>query len=238
MEEIQDIMVVDATAVTQESAMQKRQYNAIILAGIAIAVFFHQLIGQYVLIKGISPVLRLLISDMIMWASLPLLYLYAVKVEGRDFLLWKGKHRPIWFYIAGIVVLFILIGFASRIASIPRLLGFHDNYKIMNYWQAVIKNNKPMIFFTCLTAGFAEELQIRAYVLPRLYLLFKTPYLPVVVSALIFSLLHLGYGNLSECIFTFCFGIICALFYKKFQNIQILVIFHFLFDLLAFGFFK
>jgi membrane protease YdiL (CAAX protease family) len=238
MEEIQDAMVTDAMPVTQESAIQKRQYNTIIIAGICIATLFHQVAGPYFIIKGMPPVSRLIISDLLMWGTLPLLYYYAKNVEGRDFFLWKERPKKLWFYVAAIVGLFILTACASRIASIPRLLGFHDNYTIMRYWQAIIKNNKPMIFFTCLTAGFTEELQIRAYVLPRLYMLFKSSYLPIIISALIFSFLHLGYGNLSECIFTFGFGLICGLFYEKFQNIQILIIFHFLFDMFAFGFFR
>jgi membrane protease YdiL (CAAX protease family) len=106
----------------------------------------------------------------------------------------------------------------------------------MKYWHGIIKSNRPLLFFTCLTAGFTEELQMRAYVLPRLSLLFKSEYWPVVISALIFSFLHLGYWNLSECIFTFVFGFICAMFYKKYQNIQVLIILHFLYDLLAFWF--
>jgi membrane protease YdiL (CAAX protease family) len=214
----------------------KRQYNTIILTGMGIAVLFHPVMGTLLITKDIAPILRLLCSDLLMWATLPLLYLYATKVEGRDFFLWKEKVQTIWFYIAAITVLFILAFCAHLIASIPRLLGFHDNYTVMKYWRSILKADKPLLVFTCLTAGFTEELQMRAYILPRLNVLFKSDYLPVLISALIFSLLHIGYGNLSEGIFTFVFGLICALFYKKFQNIQVLIIFHFLYDFLAFQF--
>ncbi|SRR5258708_4490812 len=234
MEEPQDTIAIDATAVAEAFVLQKRQYNTIIISGIAIAVLFHQVAGIFVTTRGMMPVLRLLFSDTLAWATLPLLYLYATKVEGRDFFLWKEKARTVWFYIAAIVVLFVLTFCSRFIASIPRLLGFHDDYTVMKYWHTILKNDKPMLVFTCLTAGFTEELLMRAYVLPRLYLLFRSGYLPIIISALIFSLLHLGYGNLSECIFTFVFGLICALFYKKFQSIQVLIIFHFLYDLFAF----
>ncbi len=236
MEEIQDVIAVDATAVTRESTIQKRQYNTIILAGICIAALFHQVVSPYVIVKGMPPVSHLLISDLLMWATLPLLYYYAKKVEGRDFFLWKEKARNLWFYIAAITVLYIMVSSGNLIASIPRRLGYHDNYTVMKYWRVIIKSNRPLLFFTCLTAGFTEELQMRAYVLPRLSLLSKSEYWPVVISALIFSFLHLGYWNLSECIFTFIFGLICAVFYKKYQNIQVLIILHFLYDLSAFWF--
>lgn len=236
MEEIQDTLVIDDTAIIQDLTIQKRQYNTIILAGICIAVLFHQVAGAYIIVKSLPPVWRLLTSDLVMWSTLPLLYYYAKKVEGRDFFLWKEKARNLWFYIAAITVLYIMVSSGNLIASIPRRLGYHDNYTVMKYWRVIIKSNRPLLFFTCLTAGFTEELQMRAYVLPRLSLLFKSEYWPVVISALIFSFLHLGYWNLSECIFTFVFGLICAMFYKKYQNIQVLIILHFLYDLSAFWF--
>jgi membrane protease YdiL (CAAX protease family) len=236
MEEIQDTMVIDNIAIIEDSTIQKRQYNTIILAGVCIAVLFHQVAGTYVIVRSLPPVFRLLTSDLLMWSTLPLLYYYAKKVEGRDFFLWKEKAQNLWFYVAAITVLYILTFCGGFIASIPRRLGYHDNYTVIKYWHAIIKNDKPLLFFTCLTAGFTEELQMRAYVLPRLSLLFKPGYWPVVISALIFSFLHLGYWNLSECIFTFVFGLICALFYKKYQNIQVLIILHFLYDLSAFWF--
>jgi uncharacterized protein len=214
--------------------LAKRQYNTIILAGISIAVLFKQVIGPYLIFRGEPPLFRLLVSDVLMWISMPLLYLYAIKVEGRDFFIWKEKPRTFWFYIAAIAVLFVATKGCSLISNIPQLLGYHDNYTVMRYWRTALKGDVPMIVFTSITAGFTEELQMRAYVLPRLYMLLKPPYLPIVISALIFSLLHLGYGNLAECIFTFGFGVVCALFYKKYQSIQVLIIFHFLYDLIAF----
>jgi len=217
----------------QSPVLLKRQYNAIILAGIAIAMLFPQVVGTYVLFKGMPPLLRLLTSEVLMWAMLPLLYLYAIKVEGRDFFLWKDKPQTFWFYIAAIAVLFILTFCAHLLSSIPRLLGYKDDYTMMRYYHTLLKADKPMLVFTCITAAFTEELQVRAYILPRLSILFKSEYLPVLISALIFSFLHLAYRNLSECIFTFVFGIICGIFYKKYQNIQVLMIFHFLYDLMV-----
>ncbi|MBS1528521.1 MAG: CPBP family intramembrane metalloprotease [Bacteroidetes bacterium] len=86
----------------------------------------------------------------------------------------------------------------------------------------------------CLTAGVVEKLTIRGFVLPRLSLIFESKYIPIIISSILFSLLHIGYRNVGECIFTFLFGLMSALCYEKFRNIKVLMIFHFLFDLMIF----
>ncbi len=213
----------------------KRQYNTIILAGVGIAILFRPVIDTLVLSKSILPWWRLMISTAVTWISLPVIYQYAIKVENRKFLLWEERRRNILFFIISIIVLFVLALIGNFVASIPRHLGFHDDYTVIKYWDAIIKQNKIALFFICISAGATEELLIRGYVLPRLSLLFKSAYVPVILSSLIFSILHLGYRNLSELIFTFLFGILCAIYYKKYQNLTVLIVFHFLFDLMAFS---
>ena len=219
----------------QTLILQKRQYNAIVFAGIGIAILFAPVADTLVLFKNLLPLWRLIIGTAITWITLPLLYQYAVKIEDRPFLLWEEQTRSILFFITSVVVLFILAFCATYISSIPYKLGFHEDYKIMRYWHALIKQNRIVLIFVCASAGITEELLIRGYILPRLSLIFKSGYMPVLFSAFIFSLLHIGYGNLAECIFTFLFGVICAVYYTKYQNITVLVVFHFLFDLLVFS---
>ena len=215
--------------------VSKRQYNTIVLAGIGIAILFSPVVDTLAFLRNLLPLWRLLTSTAVTWITLPVLYQYAVKVEDRPFLLWEEQKRSLTFFVLSIIVLFILAFCAQLISLIPFRLGFHDDYKVMHYWHTIIKQNKIVIFYICISAGVTEELLLRGYILPRLTLLFKSAYIPVLLSALIFSLLHLGYGNLSECIFTFLFGLICAVYYMKYQNISALIIFHFLFDLLAFS---
>ncbi|HTD97904.1 MAG TPA: CPBP family intramembrane glutamic endopeptidase [Mucilaginibacter sp.] len=213
--------------------LPKRRYGTlIIIAGIAIAILFYPVVGTLVLNKKMDPVFRIFISRLIIWATLPLVYRYAVKVEQRDFLLWKETTRRTYFYIAAVAVLFLLIFGAQIIASVPRYLGFHDNVVVLKYWNDMLRHHLFLFVFTCFTAGVTEELLIRGYVLPRLSLLFKSGYQPVIISSLLFSLLHIGYRNLGECIFTFVFGIICAVCYQKYRNIKLLMLFHFLYDLI------
>ncbi len=212
----------------------KRQYNTIILAGIAIAVLFAPIVDTLLFLKNFLPLWRLIISTAVTWITLPVLYQYAIKVEDRPFLLWEEQKFNVFFFIISIIVLFLLVFCAQLIAIIPFRLGFHDDYTVMHYWNKIIKQNMFMVFFICMSAGITEELLLRGYILPRLTLIFKSNYAPVILSALVFSLLHLGYHNVSECIFTFLFGLICAVYYIKYQNLTVLVVFHFLFDLFAF----
>src|ERR1700744_6077324 len=158
----------------QALILQKRQFNAIIIAGIAIAVLFYPVVGSLLLFKSIYPVWRVILSRVIIWASVPLVYQYAVKIEGRDFFIWKETKRNIYFYIAVIAVLFVLIFGAQIISSIPQRFGFDDNLKVLKDWNKLLKQNMVLLVFVCLTAGITEELLFRAYIFPRLSLIFKS----------------------------------------------------------------
>ncbi|MGZ3752533.1 MAG: CPBP family intramembrane glutamic endopeptidase [Mucilaginibacter sp.] len=233
MQDIQNTVLIDETDIAAPTRLQKRQYNTIIIAGVAIAVLFYPVFGTLVLSKSLLPVVRVFLSRIVIWATLPLVYQYAVKVEGRPFFLWKEKRQNIGFYIAAIIILFVLAYFAIFISAIPARLGFHDDYTAMKYWHKILASHIVLRVFVCITAGITEELLLRVYVLPRICLLFKSSYMPIIITSFLFSLMHLSYGNLAECIFTFVFGLICALCYYKYRNIKVLMIFHALYDLVV-----
>lgn len=216
-----------------DPTIARRQYNALMLTGIGIAVLFYPVLAWLVLFKGMDPVTRVIISRLLIWGTIPAVYQYAVKVEGRDFILWKEQPRSFWFYLIAMIALLFLAYCAMMIAAIPRWLGFHDNDTLLKYWNALLRKNTWLLVFTCVTAGFTEELLFRAYVLPRLALIFKSAYTPVIVSALIFAAIHLGNWNLSQIIFTFLLGLICGLYYQRYRNLQALIIFHALYDFLV-----
>jgi hypothetical protein len=99
--------------------------------------------------------------------------------------------------------------------------------------QAVMDQYPALLVFTVFTAGVTEEFIFRGYMIPRLSLRFTNKHLPVIISALLFSFMHLGYKSVAELIFTFLFGLIFGYHYQKYRNIQVLVIVHFLWDLMA-----
>jgi membrane protease YdiL (CAAX protease family) len=89
------------------------------------------------------------------------------------------------------------------------------------------------LVFSALTAGITEELIFRAYIMPRLLIFFKNAYLPIVVSALFFGLMHVSYGTLMQVLGPFYIGVIFGIYYYKFRNIKVLIVCHFLWDLIA-----
>jgi len=50
--------------------------------------------------------------------------------------------------------------------------------------------------------------------------------------------MHLGYKTLSEVIFSFLIGVVMAYHYQKYRNIKVVIIVHFLVDLIALSLFK
>jgi membrane protease YdiL (CAAX protease family) len=100
-------------------------------------------------------------------------------------------------------------------------------------FKILFKNNYLLIIFTCLTAGIIEELLMRAYIQPRIEKIYNSPALGIIVSALLFAILHSTYGTIAQVVGPFFIGIVFALFYKKYSNIKILIICHFMFDFIS-----
>jgi len=209
-----------------------RQHNTIIVTGIAIAFLCAPIMGAILLSKSMGDVTLMFSSRLIIWSVLPMLYLYATKIEDRRFFLWKEQFYSWWFYPASILLLYVLLFIvAGNFARIPSLFGYHDDYTILMHWNALLKKNTLLLVFVCVTAGITEEIIFRGYLLPRLSLLFKGKYTAVILSSLMFSMIHFSYKNLSEYIFTFFFGLICGVYYQKYRAITPLIYTHFLYDL-------
>lgn len=89
------------------------------------------------------------------------------------------------------------------------------------------------MLFTAVTAGVTEELIFRGYVLTRLSLVFKNKYISLIVSAIAFASLHYSYRSLREYIFTFLIGILFGFYYQKYRNIKVLIVVHFMIDIIS-----
>jgi membrane protease YdiL (CAAX protease family) len=68
---------------------------------------------------------------------------------------------------------------------------------------------------------------------PRLELLLKSSFLAIVISSVLFSIAHIGFGNAAQMINTGFIGIISAWYFVKYRNIKILIATHFLIDLIG-----
>jgi membrane protease YdiL (CAAX protease family) len=132
------------------------------------------------------------------------------------------------------VKLYLLAIAAGMVSAIPNWLGWHDDTVIMRKWVNIMVAHYWLLLFCAITAGITEELICRVYLVPRLALLFKNNYMPVIVSAAIFSALHYRYFSLRETIFTFLIGVVFAAHYQKYRNIHVLILVHFMIDFFSF----
>lgn len=172
-------------------------------------------------------------SRLLLWVYLGLIFLIVYKVEKQKFLLWPDKKYSVTFYLLSVIsillIVIITIGVLSKIES---HYGWSnsDNLKKMLH---LLWENKLLLLFTTLSAAIIEELLFRGYLLPRLQILLKSGSVSVIISATLFALVHISYGNLSQLINPFAIGLIFGIYYYKFKNLKVLIICHFLIDFIS-----
>lgn len=169
-----------------------------------------------------------------MWAVLVLVLIYNFFLENRSFFVWEEKKYSPLFYLGAVISLYFicLFGGAFLNAIIIFLTQEKPSERLLDL-KNLFKNNYFLIIFTCLTAGVIEELLMRAYIQPRIEKIYNSPMLGVIVSSLLFGILHSTYGTIGQVVVPFFIGTVFALFYKKYSNIKILIICHFLIDFIS-----
>lgn len=181
---------------------------------------------------GISHEVQFYISRFAIWISLLLLFLYSLKIEKQPFLLWPETEYSFPDFAMALfktfVKLFIAVYFTGLLIMLFKITG---ESAVLQKALALFKKSYFLLFFTCVTAGITEELIFRGYLMPRLELLFKNKILAIIISSVLFGLLHIGYGTLLNVIGPIVIGLVFAIQYEKYRNIKILIICHFLWDL-------
>ncbi|KAF2509199.1 CPBP family intramembrane metalloprotease [Flavobacterium zhairuonense] len=182
---------------------------------------------------GISKEIQFYISRFAIWISLLLLFLYSLKIEKQPFLLWKETDYTFSEFAKAIFITFVKLFIAVYITGLLIMLfKITAESAVLQKALALFKKSYFLLFFTCVTAGITEELIFRGYLLPRLELLFKNKIPAIIISSILFGLLHIGYGTLLNVIGPIVIGLVFAIQYEKYRNIKILIICHFLWDLL------
>lgn len=174
------------------------------------------------------------ISRLLLWLCLAVMYFYSTRIEKQSFLLYDEKKYAAGFYILSIVCLIIILFIqAFLLAIILKLTGLYSdkNEKFIQLLH-VFNGNKSLMIFTVLTAGIMEELMFRGYLLSRLEVIFKNKSLAIIISSVLFGLIHFGYGTLQNIIVPIFIGALFALYYSRYKNILVLIIAHFLYDLI------
>jgi membrane protease YdiL (CAAX protease family) len=213
-------------------------FTAIGMVSIMLFVFLSSIFAAPLVLKimGLSRIngTTLFISRMFYWIGLAGLCWYSKNVEKQNVLIWEDRPYKASTYIAFIVVLFVIL-FAG-VAIIQILYSFtHLNKTSSRLVELadIFRRNKSLLIFTALTAGVTEEIIFRGYLQPRLEKIFRNPYAAILISSFLFGLIHFGYGTVINMIVPFFIGLVFACFYWKYRNIKLLIIFHFLWDLLS-----
>ncbi|WP_084157358.1 CPBP family intramembrane glutamic endopeptidase [Flavobacterium denitrificans] len=193
-----------------------------------LAMYFSLLIKKL----GIDNETQFYISRFAIWISLLLLYLYAIKIEKQPFLLWKETNYTFSEFAKALFITFVKLFLAVYITGLLIMLfKITAESAVLQKALALFKKSYFLLFFTCVTAGITEELIFRGYLLPRLELLFKNKIPAIIISSILFGLLHIGDGTLLNVIGPIVIGLVFAIQYEKYRNIKILIICHFLWDL-------
>ncbi|MCU7616828.1 CPBP family intramembrane metalloprotease [Chryseobacterium sp. PBS4-4] len=169
-----------------------------------------------------------------LWLVLIIVLAYNFFIENRSFFVWEDKKYSAGFYLIAVICLYLICAVGGAFLNGIIMLITHEKIsdKLLQL-SSIFKNNYFLIIFTCLTAGVIEELLMRAYIQPRVEKIYNSPVLGVIISALLFAVLHSTYGTIGQVIVPFFIGIVFAIFYKLYSNIKILIICHFMFDFIS-----
>lgn len=179
----------------------------------------------------LSPTVLFIISRLLFWLMLVLVYLYCSKIEHQPILIWADRHYGILFYfISCVLVLVAVVAGSIIIQLIAHVFKWSSQAKAAKDMGAF---NIPIKLLIVLTAAVVEEFIFRGYLMPRLHLFFKNALWPVLISALLFGLAHFRYGTFVNVAGPLWIGLVFAWYYQKYKNIRPLIICHFLIDFAA-----
>jgi len=206
--------------------------------GILLFLFAVSLFGTAPVLKlaGLSAVNStiLVITRLLYWIILLLLWLYAFKVEKQSLVIWQEKQYNFLFYVASIIGIFLVLFAGVLIISTAlSFAGLNRTSARLTEIINLIRGKSWLLIFTALTAGVVEELIFRGYLLPRLAVIFKSNVAAIMVSSFLFGLLHYKYGTVVNVAGPVFIGFVFAWHYNKYRNIKIVIVCHFLWDVLA-----
>jgi membrane protease YdiL (CAAX protease family) len=220
---------------------QLKSTRKVFIYGIAlcVALLFNSLVIPAVIYSKMSHsnsnlAVTIFLSRLLLWVCLLIVLTYSTKIEGHSILLFKEVKYPVGFYILSVVSLIvILFAMAGVLGVMLKLSGLYSekNTTFLRLLQ-MFNNNKWLMIFTALTAGVVEELLFRGYLFSRLQFIFNNSYLAVIISSLLFGLIHFGYGTVQNVVIPTFIGFAFALFYNRYKSIMVLIIAHFLYDLI------
>ena len=121
----------------------------------------------------------------------------------------EDKKFSFKYYFLGFISWAILLFIGNLITDFETFKSFVYNFNPMHFWVLLLVG-----FFSIGVQSFFEEIVIRGYLLQGLQLRIKNFIILILFNALIFSILHIGYGIgsfLSSWFFGIAFAIIVIL---------------------------
>ncbi|MDN3581822.1 CPBP family intramembrane glutamic endopeptidase [Mucilaginibacter flavus] len=174
---------------------------------------------------------RFFVSRMFFWAYFAAIYLYVVIREKQSLLLWPENKYGTGFYILSVILILLVVIIGAAVAAVVlKSMGLLKQSRAL---PLMLHMNTPVKLLGIITAGFLEEFIFRGYMMPRLQLFFKSHHLPIIISSIVFGLLHVGYGTVVNVVVPVIIGLVFGYHYQQYRNIKILIICHLLIDLNA-----
>ena len=173
-------------------------------------------------------------SRIFIWICLLILFVYQKFSEKSFFLIFKNQNYSFFSFIKKTAIVYIsaiIIAFSLKLI-INIIVGDESASGKMTELIKIFKANFLLMIITCMTAGITEELIFRGYIQPRIENIFNSSYASIIITNIIFGLVHFTYGSVSQIIVPIGIGLVFSFFYKKYQNIYLLIFVHFLFDFL------
>jgi membrane protease YdiL (CAAX protease family) len=219
--------------------VQRRRAVNVGIVFILSVLFVFQFIGTGVDIYfhgtnkfSVSEIIILLGFD---WSCLILVWFYSIKAEKQPLLIWEEKRFTFFGYAGSVILLYVIAAIVLVIAGLLlHLTPLNNHSEKAIELKTLLQSHKILLVLTCLTAGVTEELIFRGYLLPRLEIMFKSPAWAIIISSLLFGLLHYRYGTIMNMVVPFILGLVFAYYYREYKNIQVVIITHFLWDLVGF----
>ena len=172
------------------------------------------------------------ISRLLFWVCVMITMIYAMVRE--KVVIWRQKSYSGWILLLSIVGVLAAFFISNIITGIILHLFVPKEKSVeMDTLMNIFKTNTPLYIFTAFTAGVCEELLFRGYLQARLQMLLKSPVAAIIISSLLFGLMHYRYGTIVNMVGPFFIGLVAATYYYKFKNINVLIISHFLWDMAA-----
>lgn len=198
----------------------------IVIIGVFITLFGIALFNRYLLMQfSLGARMVLIIVTQWLMMLVPAIMIIVSKEKFRDY--WSITENIPHQVLIG-VILAILTSIALTVA--PIFLGFKEMVGSTSYtqpWQFAYE-----FVYRTIGVALAEEFVFRGYIFHKLLEIKDSRWFAIIISSILFGLLHIFNGNLIQILMTAIIGFLYCIFREKIRNCTLLslVITHGLYD--------